>query len=150
MIGTIIYDDNICLLHMSVMPDSIFLQGLGVQHSNPHRPHARHGEQHHLVSPKVSSQHEVEVLMIRQGRSPPSRLLHLWILLNHHPIMARQGPELALHDKLAVVYHEGDHHSPEVAIGKIGGLPRSGSAHQQRLFQHCKQTIARTVDLQIK
>ena len=88
--------------------------------------------------------------MIRQGRSPPSRLLHLRIILNLNPIMARQGPKLARHDKLAVVYHEGDHHSPEVAIGKIGGLPQSGSAHQQRLFKHCKQTVAQTVDLQIK
>ena len=149
MIGTIIYDHYICLLQMSVVPDSIFLQGLGVQHSNPRRSHARPGEQHHVVTPKVPSQHEVEVLTIRQGRSPPSRLLHLRILLNQNPIMARQGPELAFHDKLAVVYHEGDHHSPEVVIGKIGGLPRSGSVHQQRLFQCCKQTIARTVDLQI-
>ena len=88
--------------------------------------------------------------MIRQWRSPPSRLPHLWILLNHHPIMARQRPELAFHHKLAVVYHEGDHHSPEVTIGKIGGLPQSGSAHQQRLFQRRKQTIAQTINLQIK
>ena len=83
----------------------------------------------------------MKVLVIRQGRSPPSRLLHLQILLNLNPIMTGQEPKFTLHDHLPVVYHEGDHHSPEVTIGKIGGLPRSGSAHQQRLFKCRKQTI---------
>ena len=28
-----------------------------------------------------------------------------------------------------VVYHEVDHHSPEISVRKIGGLLQSGSAH---------------------
>ena len=42
--------------------------------------------------------------------------------------------KLVLQDQLVVVYHEEDHHSPEVPVGKIGGLPQSGSAHQHRLL----------------
>ena len=126
MVDTIINNDDVRLIHLSVVTDSVLLHGLGVQDSNLHQPHTRYGEQHHLITPEVPSQHKMQVLVVRQWRRPPSSLLDLWILLNLDAVMAGQRPVLALQDKLAVMGHEVDHHPPEVTIGEVGGLPRSG------------------------
>ena len=148
VIDTIVYYHNISLLHSPIVPDSVLLHGLQIEHCNLHWPHTGHGEQHHLVTPKISSEQQVKILSIRQRRGPPSGLLHL--LLNLNTIMTWQWPKLALQDQLVVVYHEEDHHSPEVMVWKIGGLPRSGSAHQHRLFNSSEQTIPSPIDLQVK
>ena len=87
MVDTIIDHNNVRLIHLSVMTDSVLLQGLGVKHSYLHRPHTGHGEQHHLITPEVPSQHKMQVLAVQQWRRPPSSLLDLWILLNLYAVM---------------------------------------------------------------
>ena len=37
-----------------------------------------------------------------------------------------------------MVHQKGDHHSPKITIGEIGGLPGRGSAQQQTLFDSQK------------
>ena len=135
MVDTIVDHNDVRLIHLSVVMDSVLLHGLGVKYSYLHRPHTRHGEQHHLITPEVPSQHKMQVLVVRQWRRPPSSLLDLWILLNLYAVMACQRPVLALQDVLAVVGQEVDHHPPEITIGEVGGLLRSGRTNQQMLFQ---------------
>ena len=88
MVDTIVDHNDVRLIHLSVVTNSVLLQGLGVKYSYLHRPHTRHGEQHHLITPEVPSQHKMQVLAVRQWRSPPSSLLDPWILLNLYAVMA--------------------------------------------------------------
>ena len=84
VIDAIVYYHNISILHSPIMPDSIFLHGLRIEHCNLHWPHTGHGEQHHLITPKVSSEQQVKILSKRQRRGPPSGLLRLLPQPQHH------------------------------------------------------------------
>ena len=145
MVYTIISDHHICLLHSPIVPDPVLLQGLCIEYSNPCPPHTWHSKQHCLVTPKISSEQQVQVLLVWQRRSPPSDLP----CLNLNPIIGHKRQIFILEHQLPVVYHEANHHSPEIPIRKIGGLLRSGSAHRQRLFQCRKQTVSSPINLQI-
>ena len=144
MVTAIICDHHICLLHSSIMPDPVLLQGLGVKYSYPSPPHAWHSKQDCFVTPKISLEQQMQVLLKRQGRRPPSDLP----CLNFHSIIWHQRQIFIFNHQLAVVCHETDHHSPEVPIRKIGGLLQSGSAHQQRLFQCGEEAVPSPINLQ--
>ena len=125
MATAIVRDHHVCLLQSSIMPDPVLLQGLGVKYSNLGTPHTRHSKQDCFVTPKISLEQQMQVLFERQRRGPPSDLPSL----NLHTIVRHQRHVFVFDHELAVVYHETDHHSPEVPIRKIGGLLRSGSVH---------------------
>ena len=144
MATAIIRDHHIRLLHSSIMPDPVLLQGLGVKYSYPSTPHAWHSKQDCFVTPKISSEQQMQVLLKRQRRSPPSDLP----CLNFHSIIWHQRQIFIFDHQLAVVYHETDHHSPEVPIRKIGGLLWSGSAHWQQLFQWGEEAVSSPINLQ--
>ena len=40
-----------------------------------------------------------------------------------------------------MVHQKGDHHSPKISIGEVGGLPGRGRAYQQTLFDGRKKTV---------
>ena len=62
------------------MMNPVLLQGLGVQDSDLHQPHAGHGVQDHFITPEVPPMKQSQVLLKGQRWVPPS----VWIcpLLN--------------------------------------------------------------------
>ena len=150
MVDTIVHHHNVRLVHLPVMMNPVLLHGFGVYYCDLHRPHTGQGEQHHLITPEVPSQQKMQVLAVQQWRSPPPSLLNLWILLNLNTIVTRQRPVLALQDVLVVMGQEADHHPPEIPIREVGGLLQRGRTNFQMLFNGRKQTVARSIHLQIK
>ena len=64
VVTSIVCDYYICLLHHSIMPDPVLLQGLGVEHSNLGTPHARNRKQNCFITPKISSEQQMQVLSV--------------------------------------------------------------------------------------
>ena len=117
----IVSQDNISILKCPVMTNPVLLQGLHIQDSNFDLPHKRNSKQHHLIAPEISPEQQMQVLFIRQWWNPPPALI--CCTLNPDTVLRHQGQVLILDHQLLVVCQEVDHHSPEISVRKIGGLP---------------------------
>ena len=59
MVVSIVCYDDVCLIQSPVMTDPVLLQGLRIQDSNLHRPHARDIIQYYLITPEIPPEQQV-------------------------------------------------------------------------------------------
>ena len=59
MVVSIVCYDNVCVFHRPVMTNPVFLQGLRVQDSDFHGPHARDSIQYYFITPEIPPEQQV-------------------------------------------------------------------------------------------